>query len=595
MQMAKYDGMKPGEILADASVAEFISSLGLGIAAAQQALDENTISQLGQFSLPREGLGNRSLLDLGLMPAFYHYQYADISCSMQIRLEVGKSFEIGGQASLDFNSGDNSSSQNSLNQNSEESETSTSSINRTAEMKYNVTETGIMSLNGTNYTATGATPALRLKNLREQLLGNASSNIEGLVFEPPITTPPVLSTLATNDKVLIQSPFVTFLKTTVPYGFIWMKANQDTDYIINDSTTISTSAGTDLATYATSVLASFSGSFTHQDDRVSMFTPQMAQQGDEFNSVSYDTGVSELEGEALERAVLLANLVKYINLPVEIEGFTDRVGGTAKNLELGKSRANRMKDVFIAHGVNANLITIRPSRGEAVAAEAGDNNGTENANYRKTSVYIPTLESYVLKVQSTNTNLDSAEIAPNAIMDINLQNGWFYLAPTEPLSISSEALNIDNGTANISYSGSTVDGFASGHANAYAENLARAVNALPDYAASRTGATVRIMKATDTYSVKLFSKVDQSAELTSNETYQVTKNFNSSTSSTTNSEDNSQSNSTVAVGVSIDARYSRQFEMEVTGNSQISARLVSIPAPPEFLKVIKEYQNGLGE
>ncbi|WP_299663452.1 OmpA family protein [uncultured Psychromonas sp.] len=360
--MAKYDGMKPGEILADASVAEFISSLGLGIAAAQQALDENTISQLGQFSLPREGLGNRSLLDLGLMPAFYHYQYADISCSMQIRLEVGKSFEIGGQASLDFNSGNNSTSQNSLNQNSEESASSTTSINRTAEMKYHVTQTGGMSLNGASYTATGATPALRLKNLREQLLGNASSNIEALVYEPPITTPPVLTDDAADDKVFLQSPFVTFLKTTVPYGFIWMKANQDTDYIVNNSTTISTVAAADLATYASSVRDSFRVTFNHQEDFVSMFTPQMAQRGDEFNSVEYDTGVSELEGDALDSAVLLANLAKYINLPVEIEGFTDRVGSNAKNLELGKSRANRMKDVFIAHGVNASSISIRPSR-----------------------------------------------------------------------------------------------------------------------------------------------------------------------------------------------------------------------------------------
>ncbi len=82
--------MTPGEVLADASVADFISELGLGIAAAQTALDDNSLRQIDAFTTPREDLGGRSLLDLGLTPAFYHYQHADISCSMQIRMEVGR-------------------------------------------------------------------------------------------------------------------------------------------------------------------------------------------------------------------------------------------------------------------------------------------------------------------------------------------------------------------------------------------------------------------------------------------------------------------------------------------------------------------------
>jgi hypothetical protein len=48
-------------------------------------------------------------------------------------------------------------------------------------------------------------------------------------------------------------------------------------------------------------------------------------------------------------------------------------------------------------------------------------------------------------------------------------------------------------------------------------------------------------------------------------------------------------NRAVAFGATLDVRYSRQFEMTVTGNSAISARLVSIPAPPQFLEAIRAY------
>ncbi len=39
---------------------------------------------------------------------------------------------------------------------------------------------------------------------------------------------------------------------------------------------------------------------------------------------------------------------------------------------------------------------------------------------------------------------------------------------------------------------------------------------------------------------------------------------------------------------------SRQFNMQVTGNSTISARLVSIPAPVEFLEQIRAFQAERG-
>ncbi|MCL1487199.1 MAG: hypothetical protein MH186_04305 [Marinobacter sp.] len=62
--------MTPGEILADSSVATFISELGKGIAAAQVDLDNNSIRQIEAFTTRRPDLGGRSLLDLGPVTRF---------------------------------------------------------------------------------------------------------------------------------------------------------------------------------------------------------------------------------------------------------------------------------------------------------------------------------------------------------------------------------------------------------------------------------------------------------------------------------------------------------------------------------------------
>ena len=86
--------MTPGEILAEASVAEFIKLLGLGIAEAQTALDENSVNQIAHFIQPRDALDGKSLLDIGLSPAFYHYQHADISTSLQVQIKVEKALTV---------------------------------------------------------------------------------------------------------------------------------------------------------------------------------------------------------------------------------------------------------------------------------------------------------------------------------------------------------------------------------------------------------------------------------------------------------------------------------------------------------------------
>ena len=92
--MPDLEEMTPGQRLADTNVATFIENLGLGIARAQRALDENSLNTAVEMATTRPEFSNRSLLDLGFSPTFYHYQHADLEVSMQMTLRVERSTSV---------------------------------------------------------------------------------------------------------------------------------------------------------------------------------------------------------------------------------------------------------------------------------------------------------------------------------------------------------------------------------------------------------------------------------------------------------------------------------------------------------------------
>jgi hypothetical protein len=89
------DSFDVGARLLDAPVPDLIESLGKSIASAQYEMDATGVqigAMLGQqkVSLKDEN-GNtieRSLLQLGFTPSFYHFQEAEIEVKMTISLEV---------------------------------------------------------------------------------------------------------------------------------------------------------------------------------------------------------------------------------------------------------------------------------------------------------------------------------------------------------------------------------------------------------------------------------------------------------------------------------------------------------------------------
>ena len=105
--------------------------------------------------------------------------------------------------------------------------------------------------------------------------------------------------------------------------------------------------------------------------------------------------------------------------------------------------------------------------------------------------------------------------------------------------------------------------------------------------ASAGGAVCNLARKSDPIQLHLISTSSRDLRMTSSESIIISEQFANSSSERETTR--RTGNSTVAFGATLDVRHAKQFELDVTGNSSISARLVSIPAPPEFLDTIRSY------
>lgn len=80
-------------ILQQVDVSDIFTNLAMGIAEAQQKLDDNSIAQA--IKLAETNIDGESLLSLGFVPVFYAFQYADISASISLRMGLKEALEFG--------------------------------------------------------------------------------------------------------------------------------------------------------------------------------------------------------------------------------------------------------------------------------------------------------------------------------------------------------------------------------------------------------------------------------------------------------------------------------------------------------------------
>lgn len=600
--MTDYDGLTPGQVLADASVAEFISQLGLGIARAQRALDENSVEQIAEFIVPRPGLGGKTLLDLGLSPAFYHYQHADISCSMQLSLRVEKDLSLGLNLSGSLNDTTTSNSNQSESSSSTESGSETRTETRSANVEITASSTGALSVGGQNFSLTGADALTRMRNLQAAITGSPDSGIGRALFA--LTPQPLTITTDANDpppaqpKVAIGSNTVAFLATGFASGIVQVDSNSNTAYTLNSTgpVTAATTSKPTLAEYATHV----SDTIAAANYRTILVAPDQP-----IFRVFFDTGRHHISSEGPDLSTRnatadsslmhIAQMIRRKNIQVTIEGFADaqpfrgstRDGSAASNRRLGDLRAQAVLDRLVANGAPAGNITIVPSRGHDDAVAAGG--PADNIDFRRAQIKVPGRTAFWVFVHQNSGGPTLDGVLPDMTESpaSAAGNGFIYLFRPAPLALSGKKVTIDG--TDFPLSGAAGGGHGSGSPEAYALNLATAINgnAGVDFTASAAANVTTVLRKNQPIRFELFTAENRQITLSGSSGVTVTSQFTRTESRSLTRQNTG--NRAVAIGASLDVRYSRQFEMNVTGNSAISARLVSIPAPPQFLETIRAF------
>lgn len=590
--MADYDGLTPGQVLADASVAEFIKSLGLGIAEAQKALDENSVNQIAEFIVPHEGLGGKTLLDLGLSPAFYHYQHADLLCSLQLSLKVEKDFSLGLNLNGSFNDTGSSSSDSSDSETSTESGSSNRTQTRQANLEITSASVGSLSIGGQSFTLSGDTPAERISNLQDVLTGDPATGIARVLYQMRPSNLSISSDAAA-EKVHVTNNTVAFLSGGFDKGIIRIGTDTDTTYALDDApaVTATTTAQGSVAAYAAHVKAQVDASGYSTE----LFAPAAA-----ILTAFFDTGKHVFPAssqDAISKSLKrFALAMIQLNIRIEIEGFADmqrfanRNESNSLNVELGDNRARELQRMLIANGAPASLITLKPSGGNAAAAAAGNTAGQDNQNFRKAEITTPERTNHWLFVNAQPGGANLNAISPDKRGDSGADNGFIYLIKPTALALSGKKVTIEGN--DFAFSGAaTGGGGAAGSPQVYARNLTNLINAntAAGLKASVTGNVVTVSKDGDKFELKLVTTEQRQINLSGSSGISVSQQFTRTRSSSQTQQNTG--NRAVAVGASLDVRFSRKFEMNVSGNSSISARLVSIPAPPQFLETIQQFLN----
>ncbi len=607
--LAKFE--QGANILQQVDVSEIFTSLALGIAEAQQKLDDNSVAQI--IRLSETEVAGKSLLDLGFVPAFYSFAYADISAKINLKMALKETFDLGIKfdISLASNKGYTEKDQTFIKEDKYEHLTSQNKSSKSLTTRAN--EKSSVKIDNKSFSMNENSGCFkRVEDFKEDILNQTSiSDVYSEVLAEKIT-----ENLSVGCDVWMENGYLTvdesieFGKTELGIGILKI-TNYNGDIIdvnggANDgSFTLGSNLATTLvaadtgntaagAVYGISKSGQFykdSGSgfvaidstfyFLHDNVR----TPQKRRRGAD---IIYDQDLkapSDFGGDRENDLVTHQEIHKilrflkraYPAVDITITGHTDATGSDNYNSKLGENRAKALKSHIFGDDVNIKMI----SKSESVADQSNPNN--PKSIDRKATITLDA--DYIIFVDGL-----ISEAATPAISATTSNKFVFvkkYLTTTDMKKLSFKY------------------GVEVFHLEAAAD-----FNAVKSYVATKTQSFIQEERYERTYSlhneavVKYYFFSQDSSEIniehsketsedsnSTQDSFMSTDTVNSQSKMNDNVKENSKNNS-FAMNASLDLRMSKQFEMSMEGSASMSARLVAVPAPEAFITHIKNPTSG---
>ena len=544
--MAKLDDYNAGDFLNQVDLSQHIASMGIAVAQAQEKLDSNSVNQLLALAEPVPGLGGKSLLELNLIPAFYHFERATLTASVSMSLELTEEFEA--DLSVDFN-----------NSRQTEKVTFVEAV-RLRDMSKN------LKINSTEYISFSGESSVmnKIHNVSEQ---NEASDTHFAIAERVALTDAQSDTTYTEQfsETAQFSGDNTGLIIVPPAGKkigIWKIEGEDELGDLSPSLDAAVSADPKAAALellADAKLAGFQGGILTKDS--SGIPPEADLSKIFFNTNSYALSEAVILENGTSatyawRVRALAEIAIWQGLAInEVIGHTDDVGTDEANQKLSDLRARAVGQVLSTRGATVGNVD---GEGESLASTSGD-----EVQFRRVDVTLDGLATGAVFLF-----LESADATASITAEPSTSS-----ASTDPYFIFAyEASSHTSASISAGFNQQTNSAY---EASSEGELV---------YVTNSTGSTKDIAE------LYIFEKRDSQMEGDEQTSEELVKSRSVNTSK--EKQETKKVKKASALAASANARYSRMFGTSMSGNMSISAELLSVSCPDELLKHVKTITAG---
>ena len=577
-------------VLQQVDVGEIFTSLALGIAEAQEKLDDNSVRQL--LKLSETEVAGKSLLELGFVPAFYQFDYADISANIHLTMAINEQTTFGLSAQLDLAKlkGYDKSHLDLLEKS--KSDTKRYEFKSSKEVLVKSSETKSIKVQNKNISINQSEGSItKIENFEDRIreaqgITRAESGVHSEHSIQNLTTTSGIEVHDSAGYIAVHVPSTALkfgvlevdnytstpavtIKSTGPNNTFNIAADFDATMDAIDTAGIITGLGT------SGLIVGIPGKSA--PDGVSLevyFGHDKRKIKESYSEGSYDNAGIEDKLEAVAE-ILKANPA----LTLTVVGHTDSSGPKAYNDDLGQVRADNVKLWLEDLGVTNQINTESESENEALGGQPEAGNPLDkikDPQFRKAVLKLSGDADYYY-FQGADFNITQATVTPTT-------TGISYIALVNVTIPATSDVEFSYDTHDLSITDfSTADNFITKFT---------AANWDDHFSYEKVGDTVYLLYNESTVRFLAYSEDEDDITMVSE-----TSNSNSNSDSentyyldeTVNKDyqvkkdaENIENPATRAFSASVDFRMTRGFDMSVEGSASMSARLRAVPPPMEF-------------
>lgn len=571
------------EILQQVDVSKIFTSMAMGIAEAQQKLDNNSIAQM--LKLAEQKVAGRSLIELGFVPAFYSFTSADIQCNINLQMGLKTDFE----GSLHFEitnaqkKGFSREQSEKFMENRTQKERYEFKSSRDFAMKAG--ESKAITINSKDYIIEqGNERNTSVEELTDNI--RESNEIDRVNYE--VASNFKFTNNNENSKSIIVRYTGGYITVYIPpvEGILQIAKYPD---------------GSDMGTEIDLNGSDANASFNVKEDFKKTYEEANEKLGDgsiagieqtkgftddgtnykelkfyfDFDKSNIDFTYSDsgFSNDELMFRILAAILKGDTDQKLNITGNTDSSGPGEYNKKLGMDRAEKVKSYLVSLGANTDNITTE-SLGEKTALAEGNDN-IKNVKYRNVTFNLKKKADYIYFSGGHFTN----EATPNTE---NGDKNYFLYINDEETKVINFVFTDENDEEHESNhtitDDASVETIYSVESSKFKYEKLRNVN----YLLYKNTEITYSLFSNSSEEINIESKYESDSTTSENESkYLIGENINNTSLLKYDAQKLNTDNS-IAFAGSLDVRYSRQFEMSIEGNASMSAHIAAVPPPKQF-------------